>query len=445
MREAMEFQFQHRTGRFASTLMVVLFNPLIYSGWLTGIKLYPVFFLILFIGTFHFFLYRSLNRQVRSIHLFPFSLVLVVCFILELESVVEVFYWFAANCVYGMPMLLFLVNLALLLKLLPNPGFQNRYQVMAGICFLGMVLCGFNELALINIVSLNFLVLVYLIYSGNRRLTLAFGICFLFIAGAAFISLSAPGNWARAKTLNSDLPAMVSVPYLGGLLLTGAKYLLLKSKNWIFGLPLISASALLAFITWKYQLKTTLRFKNFKQVFIYILVVYGMLLLQLFPVLYTSGLSGLVDRAANVLWFHFFIYWVLGLILFVPFLREECKISFIVPPKIQTRFFHGILAAFLAAVLSSFHILQAYQDLFFKAPGYDAGLNKRYAVLRQAKIKNQMTIEVLPIFPQLRDYPGSIFKLELSHDPATYFNSSVATYFGLHSVKLAAPPKQQAQ
>jgi hypothetical protein len=443
--QAQKFQFQTRTGRFASTLVVGLFNPLLFSHWLTGIKVYPALFLLSFITLFHFFLSGWFHKQIPFLQLFPFSVVLFICFILKLESVLELFYWFAANCVYGIPMLLFLLNLYLFFRLLRAKDTPEAYRLMAGICLLGVMLCGSNELDLVNTVILNFLVLVYLFYTRPRKISLAYLVCFILIAAAALFSLSAPGNVARAKTLNEDINSLLSFSYVGNIFLVSAKHVLLQARTWILSLPLISASALLAVLIWKYQSKALFRFKSLNQLLAYMGLVYLMLILQIFPVLYNRGLAGLVDRAANVIWFHFFLYWIIGLLLFIPFLKEERKIVLIISKDAQIKLFNAMLSLFLAAVLTSFHIRQAYQDLLFKAPAYDAGLKKRYDTIRLASRKGPLALQVQPVFPHWQHYPKSLCKLELSQDPATYFNSSVASYFGLESITLAGPSEAQAK
>lgn len=443
--EIQKIQFQNWSGRYTSTLINAIFNPLIYDHWLAGIKIYPILFVCAFILTFNYFIFLCFDKQLKYLHILPFSLVLFICFIVELESVQELFYWLAGNFAYGIPMLLFLAYLCLLLAFLKNKSLQTGFYAPAGIGLLGIILCGSNELDLVNIVLLNFMVGCYLFYSRSQKTAFVLLACFAAIAGAAFFSLGAPGNLVRAATINPDLSAVLSPGHAAATLLTAGKYLLIKAKNWIFGLPLISASLLLTFLIWKYQGKAPFRFTNAKQILIYMLLVFGLLLLQLFPVLVHTGLSGLVDRTVNVIWFHFFLYWLIGLFLLVPFLKQDCRIRIILSRKLQTRYLQVILITFLTGILSSFHIVQAYDDLFFRAPNYDAGLKKRYAYLRQARANKHLALEVPPVLPHPQDYPKTIFRLELSPDPTSYYNKVLAGYFKLKFLKLAAPPKPSQQ
>lgn len=438
--EFQKAQFLGWSGRYTSTFINAIFNPLLYNNWLTIIKIYPILFFIAFILTFTYFVSLGFDKQLR-LQIIPVSLVLFICFIVELESVQELFYWIGGNFAYGMPMLLFLGHLCLLHKLLKNKNPKPDLYILAGIALLGIILCGSNELDLVNIILLNFLVGCYLFYSRPRQTGFVFLAVFAAISGAALFSLTAPGNLARAQTVHPDLSVVLSPGNALATLITAAKFLLIKAKNWIFGLPLISASLLLIFFIWNYPVKAAFCFKNFKQILGYLLFVFGMLLLQLFPVLVNEGLTGLVDRAVNVIWFHFFIYWLIGLFLLVPFLKQYCHLQILLSPKLQTRYLQIILIAFLAGELSSFHIVQAYSDLFFKAPDYDAGLKKRYAVLKQAMADNQLVLEVPPVFPHPHDYPKTLFRLELSTDPGALYNKIMASHYQLQLLKLAVPSR----
>jgi hypothetical protein len=434
-----QFQFLNWSGRYTSTFINAFFNPVIYDPWLTIIKVYPLVFITAFILIFNYFISLFFDKRLKYLQILPFSLVLFICFVVKLESVQELFYWIAGNFAYGIPMLLFLAYLCLLHQLLKEKGTQPAISTLAGIGMLGMVLCGSNELVLVNIVLLNFLIGYYLFYARHGKMASLFMVPFLAIAGAALISLSAPGNLARAHYIHPDLSVVLNPGHVAATFLIAAKYLLLKARHWLFSLPLISASLLLVFLSWKYQGHGALRFKNFRQILVYTLLVFVILLLQLIPVIINEGLPALVDRAVNVIWFHFFLYWLIGLFLVVPFLKEEGHVRIIFSPKLQTRGLQFILLLFLAGVLSSFHIWQTYQDLFFKAPDYDAGLKKRYAYLRQARLDNRLVLEVPPVLPQPQDYPKTLFRLELSPDSTAYYNNIMAGFFKLKSLKLAVP------
>lgn len=190
-------------GAFTIDVMIFL-NPLGYN-----LSLYPVACLINFFATLvsvlvlsrcvvKYFLHSTWKN---TIYLWMLAIFLLTQFI-PLE---ETFYWYAGFIAYNLPLCLFMLLAAALIRMQFRK--EKRPLFAAAACLLGFLIGGTNyPLALFSCCTLA-VVLGINVLAKNRRQTLWALPVFLFLAAGFFINVVAPGNQERIEWYEQMHPA----------------------------------------------------------------------------------------------------------------------------------------------------------------------------------------------------------------------------------------------
>lgn len=190
-------------GAFTIDVMIFL-NPLGYN-----LSLYPVACLINFFSTLvsvlvlsrcvvKYFLHSTWKN---TIYLWMLAIFLLTQFI-PLE---ETFYWYAGFIAYNLPLCLFMLLAAALIRMQFRK--EKRPLFAAAACLLGFLIGGTNyPLALFSCCTLA-VVLGINVLAKNRRQTLWALPVFLFLAAGFFINVVAPGNQERIEWYEQMHPA----------------------------------------------------------------------------------------------------------------------------------------------------------------------------------------------------------------------------------------------
>ena len=191
--------FQTWTGRFTTTFLMTVLNPVAY-GWLGGVKVVAA---TLFLG-----LWASLAHLLRALRWAPLGLsctrgqalwaggLLLALFYNAAPAPYSFLYWFAGALVYQLTLIALLNFTALALRVGWGPA-AGRRRAAAWACLpLVLALTG-NELTLVQALP----VLALLAIALPRAARPALLGWLLLTALAVAVAATAPGNWARAAAM----------------------------------------------------------------------------------------------------------------------------------------------------------------------------------------------------------------------------------------------------
>ena len=191
--------FQTWTGRFTTTFLMTVLNPVAY-GWLGGVKVAAAgFFLAMWASLAH--LLRALRWPPLGFSCSPSRAgwaagLLLALFCNAAPAPFSFLYWFAGALVYQLTLISLLNFTALALRVGWGPVAGRRRAAMWASLPLALALTG-NELTLVQALP----VLALLAMALPRRTRPALLGWLLIGALATAVAAAAPGNWARAAAM----------------------------------------------------------------------------------------------------------------------------------------------------------------------------------------------------------------------------------------------------
>ena len=191
--------FQTWTGRFTTTFLMTVLNPVAY-GWLAGVKVVAATLLLT--------LWASLAHLLRALRWPPLGVgcsrsqamwaagLLLALFCNAAPAPFSFLYWFAGALVYQLTLIGLLNFTALALRAGWGPAAGRRRAASWAILPLVLALTG-NELTLVQ--ALPVLVLLAVALPRTARPALLGWLLIGALAGA--VAAAAPGNWVRAAAM----------------------------------------------------------------------------------------------------------------------------------------------------------------------------------------------------------------------------------------------------
>jgi hypothetical protein len=200
MVEAIRMYYTQVTGRYLSTLLQHVLNPLSYgSQFNEGFKILPIVFLIALVGAV-----RMVLKQVFVSK--PFitvaALVFVTTFTSQMPSIAEGLYWFASVVVHWLGFVLFFVNCAYLLQLSFQKKASKSSLVLATISIL--LAAGASEPAFLSFVIVCFAVIVFQLFKFRKVNKKVLWLTGVGLVGVALIKFSS-SNMGKQNVALSDL------------------------------------------------------------------------------------------------------------------------------------------------------------------------------------------------------------------------------------------------
>lgn len=92
------------------------------------------------------------------------------------------------------------------------------------------------------------------------------------------------------------------------------------------------------------------------------------------------------------------------------------------------------MALFAAVILLQSQARTAWEDLLYRAPGYDHAMHDRYARIAQAKQQPGSEAPAM-VFQYIAQAPQILVYTDIQNDPGNWRNTCFARYFGLRSVR----------
>ncbi len=377
-------QYLYWNGRYMADVLVN-FHPLV-----TGkILVYQFLILISLLITpilLYFFIATTvfnLNYSILNLKSLHTSLLLTLFYLNYQPNITEGIYWFIGISNYHLGNLCLLLHFIFLTKSFSANGKSKMvFQVLT--CLLLIVSIGFNEIGALLIPLFYFSILVLNLKTENR-IFLA-GLFFITIVSSAFVFFS-PGNFVRANVFPERYNLLHSLLY------SSAQTLRFLSK-WIFNLPLILLSLVIASNADKVKLKLPVLDFRVLAIALFFIVFFGS-----FIPYFATGILG-QHRTMNYVFFYFILMYLLLLIAVsqkyflhkkLYWLKQENRISATV-----------IISIFLMMCSGNcLKILQDYKADNFK--NYKAAFFERQRSLLQKPEKQIAPLKNIPTVFSITD------------------------------------------
>ncbi len=445
--------FQTWTGRFSTTFIMTVLNPVSY-GWLEGVKVVAAgLFLTLWGSLAH--LLRALRWPPlgfgcsRSQALWAAGLLLAL-FCNAAPAPFSFLYWFAGALVYQLTLIALLNFTALALRVGWGPAAGRRRTAIWACLPLGLALTG-NELTLVQALPVLALLAVALPRAARPALLGWLLLAALATAGAA----AAPGNWTRAAAM-----APPSDPYyqyrwlvLGPRSVLSMALFLIKPMNglstlaaaaggWWAGRRALSTGPAPRPLARRHWLALLLAYAalNFIGFLLFRYLIVGAPLMraqnEILLVLLgsTAGLGWLAGRHGGLLR----PAGPAGLLLVLPRQHPAREMLLLLP---------------LLALLAAGHVPEAWRELATSAAPFDAQMQARFAALRAAHRAGRPQITLPPlrvrygrVLIPLRQFSADIeFDIDLTKGCEGNINGVLENYFAVPDVccEPTAAPREE--
>ena len=424
------------SGRYSGNALYALY-PLIF-GLFESYQYIPLLVVLALYLATAFFLSTLFRTGFFARPVLLASLCFVCVYVLGMISPASSLYWMAGALSYQTANVLFLVTLALMIRIAQRQANASSYSVLLVVLLVVIAMAiGANETSMLALTAVSLLGCMVHLRSGWSILKP--WLLILLVALMCFsIVYFSPGNAIRAADfpLRHDLPRAIN-----GSLSVGLKILWL----WISNPVLIIASMLAPFAVSRLlqlssrQLAVTSFTVSKSLIAVLLVCTLALPVVLQFPAWWSMG-GWAPARTVDAIYFLFLVGWFITIgAITVRYLGKAAWNPLLQP-------YHPLIAVsllvlsglFSVAALNSHAYRLAKTDLFDLARPYHEYLNQRYATIKQALAGEQHKLLVADYQQQL---PRSIFFNDIMHDPEHWRNACYADYFGLEKIKRAQSNK----
>ncbi len=403
--ELLKNSYLTMNGRYVSNVFMYL-NPLSFNSFL-GYKLFPILLIaLLILGNYTFIKSLKITQQKRES--FIYGLVVSIIFLHNLPIISEGLYWYTGSSIYLLGLVFTLFFLSGAAHLFHN--YKNK-KVLVGTSALLFLVCGFNEVLTLVIVSLLFFITLFLFYK-NRPSKKVFLILAILAFAFAFLMIFAPGNTFREGMYPSggDVSNTVFMSVLQTLRF---------GFIWVFSIPIIFASILLyqQVITKKIRvINLGKEVKWISLLFLPIIIIFCVA-----PPYWYTGILG-QHRTLNVAYFFFIIVWFLNVAFWSEFVKQKRdKLNLKLSQKVY-------IALLLIGILFTGNGFNALSDIFSgDAKKFNEQMKCRHTVLLNSQEEPPKKIALKPITFK----PKILFVMDISKDPNFWTNQGYNGFFKL--------------
>lgn len=399
MFEAMNMYYTQVTGRYLSTFLQHILNPLSYGKeFNVGFKVLPVVFLMAMIGAVMMLLKQVFESKAAMTGA---ALIFVTVFASQIPSISEGLYWFASVVVHWLGFVLFFVNCAFLLKLNSLQKLSISTHIIAIVSVL--LAAGASEPAFLSFVMLCFAVVAFQFVKYrkvNKSVLLLTGVSLI---GVALIKFSS-SNMGKQNIALSELDLNLLIQVLVEIASFAKNFI-----SWYLG-----GAVVLYILYFGNNIRAN---KLFNVPILYVLLVW-------FGVVYFNHFIGVVGVGGSAprVWNGIYLYFLTGLffVISVAWNRFGVALQPIVAVKI------GVVAIALLASLKTDTLL-VYKDVkhgtFTK---YTNEIEERLAVLNSED--DGLTL------PLIQNKPHSLFFYDMNVNPHGQWSKCLGDYYGKHQV-----------
>jgi hypothetical protein len=418
---AQVYWYLNWTGRYAAFAFISALHPIIYRRP-DLISVISIIYQVLFLIGLIWSLLRILPNSIKIKEKFILSGLIWICYLWQLPSSTEAFYWIPATFSYQLGLLLCVIT-ATLLWTYKRPAINStNFYLLIG---LAILIPGTSEITLLLFNGILFYSAVFDIIDKrkfHKSLIIILSISILFSA----FSLLSPGNNTRGNVLLSL--ADKSARPLDIVFSLKASFHLIKSQ--ILGLwfrsPLLGISIIYILVLVK-NVDTNKYGKIKNSLFVFYAIAWAATLFTLaFPFIYKTGIEFLPGRVLNVIQFVIIAGWFGFLSLIV--LYNTFKVDYSIP--FQSLIYLLGIALILGSLIMPNRIMASITDsISGNARVYSVESESRYQLFENNRGKN---IRVAPF----SNNPNTIFLCDILPDSSQDCNLAVSNYFGLKSVRV---------
>ena len=411
------------SGRYSGNALYALYPELF--GLFEGYHLIPII-LIVSLGIAVVFLITTMVHAKRVLLLATIaSMAFISVYMLGMSRIASGFYWMAGAFTYQTGNILFLLLIALLIRLYDQQSMSLPYgKTLSLLIPVSFIAVGLNET--IMLATMGVLVLASSLVYRSGKIKLKPWLILLAIASIGFcIVYFAPGNTVRSShfPLRNDVLHAISGSWNYGLQLL---------KSWVSEPVFISSIFLVPFFVTRLYSETDREFYvTFKQLIFLLLLMLLVPFIFSFPSWWAIGV-GSPPRTVNTIYFLFLLSTyaaIAALTLYIVQNRMGSKLG-------ESSAASGIIISaasliFIYFLFENDRFAVVVGDFKLNARTYDQYLNERYQIIKESLDKKMLAVTV-PRYEY--NYPHVIYFDDITDNPEDWRNTCYADYFGLESI-----------
>ncbi len=429
--------YTHMTGRYVVIFTSYWLNPLRwgYEYGSLGVKIFPFVFLVCFAFAIYQVIRVSFSYLSRVYAVF-LALSMEVFFLNSLAGINEWVYWFIGANAYFLPMLILLACYVYLIKYLQKGHLSVSEALL--LHFLNFAVMGTHEIiAVFHGAVLCFLAIHIHLNKSKWRISVFYLLLGAFLG--LMVLVLAPGNYTRWLDIDQRFAGEVGRFSNKGVLkvmILGVYFGVSGMGNWLNNASFWILTLLLLPLMQSLVLRLGLKNSRFIHPLFHLFLLFLMFIFLHIFVLRTN-FYGTV-RVEALLQFLFYLGIWANLQLCMCFYAEKIEKfnAQIKEVSSKTAFSLGLICLFLVLSItpSSQNINNAYYEIAFVLPHYQAFIHQRFEILKEARGKSSAVIKRMP--PQIQ----SKFLLVKDYQaPSSAYISRTEQYFRIKKIQLIDP------
>ncbi|HXE95466.1 MAG TPA: DUF6056 family protein [Dongiaceae bacterium] len=401
------------TGRYASTAaisaFVACFDFMKYY-WLIPSFLIPATF-----ASFYLFVYIAGMGLVTNKQAAFAGVILLSLYLSEVPTPAETFYWLAGGFTYQLGNILYLVSLAVLIRIVTDPA-KSKLPCIMLICLLVTGISGFNETIMLLQTFVLAGVTLLACKIKHPKWALSLFLFFLSLLGVAVVA-AAPGNSLRSQYFPL-------AHHFGPSLIQSIKFGFTDIAHWAKSFPLWAASFILipdvAERVTEYRL---LHNQNNRPKLLIVPSIWLCLMIILyFPAFWSMGQAP-PPRTLSIAYMIFILGWF-------PSLTALYVAMKMVPVRLSPAVFKATTLLFMISLFLVDNGSLAVYDLP-KSFAYRDAIQSRYDLINSSKKRNDQITDV-PFLPYI---PETLYVSDISGDINNWINRSYAEFFNIKAIR----------
>ncbi len=393
-----------------------------------GVWPIPAYWLtaVLLIGALSFsylFFWATISEEIfhqKKAYGISLGLALLILQFQYVPFIHQAFFWFNGASYYSFFFALMLIELALVIRVAfsENEFGKKKINLIAVLAFI--VSGGNYSTALCNCVILIMITILELIQKNEEKAKKIKKVAIVAVIGLV-ISMVAPGNAARAATIQSSMSATSAI-------LQSIKYGLKCVKMWT-GLQQIGLLLVVIPIIYFMIKDSNVRFRY---PIIAIMIIFGLYAAQMTPPIYAMGFAG-DDRQVNMYYYSYYMLLAGCTVYTGGWLVNK------IPTLLEKLMKYNIVIMILGAVLiitgiiyggaSNLNAYKAGEDII-------SGRAAQYDAEYEAIIDSIKTQDDICYVNDIGQWTNSLDKFYITEDPDYWVNKSLAEYYGKKQVIL---------
>lgn len=416
-----KFYYDQWTGRYFACLL--FHSTPLFKGWYWYYQVLPIVYMLSTMGSVYLLLGELI--ELPRYQKWLISVGFLVLYILQLDSIVESFFWVTGSYTYALPQILTLLFWVALIRSYKAENQRIKYGLIAWAGFLVFAMIGLCEMFLLLTTGM------LLCFAGyrllfQRKLDWVLVILFLEAVICCYLVLESPGSKIRqgSNPLGGNLSFSI---------VTSIKTAIAFGIKW---LPLTLVFA----VFWINWLSNKMTNASLFSAYVRIPVWVGWLVwavvipILYFPIFYGVGIESVSPRINNSVYFFYLIGFYYNILVTMLWIQEKWNLGFLSPGIVRVLTILSILILPLF-IWKNTNVRMMVSDLKNgTASAYSRELYERYETIRQAPA--QTTVVIQP----LKHVPKSLFLEDIKDNEKHPWNDCETKFFQKKALVLAPAP-----